>query len=182
MININLKNGERLEEKLKNRDLIIADIDGTMAEIEIMNSVKRAIFNFPLEYLFKKEHKIDVLNIYRVYPYVKEFLDMLKADKAVITNNIPFFGNRISKILGFNNAYYWMYEGDRGIMNLISSRQYKKIFLVGNGIKDDILYRKIKSIYPDSLGMWVSTNGNNENFEINLKEKNWKPLLDLTLN
>jgi len=171
------------KEKIKNADLAIMDLDWTIAEFSSLRALK-TIYNFlknDLENIIKGDYQILV---HKEYPYVPDVLNQLKCKKIIITKCIPLFAKPIADILGFDEVYHGNHLPD----SILASGQYKKIVFAGNSAKDEGIYKKLKEHEKAgkinyAFGIWQTFRKTiNNNFEMNLFDKNWGPVLELIKN
>jgi len=175
------KKEDEIKEKIKNNDLFITDLDGTIADIDISKAFKE-LYNLSkqsIKELFNKDYKTSI--VHRIYPSFKEFIDLIKCEKIIITRNIPPFVKPLADLLKFNHIHF-----GSDIPDYVLSGRYKRIVFAGNSAKDELIYQKIKQKenreIDYSIGIWVTDSKINENFDINLLSRNWNGLVSLLSN
>ena len=168
-----------LKYKLINSDVFITDLDGTFGDLKPLKTIE-TVYKI-LKHIVQnkgKDYKGEI--IHEIYPSFKEFTELIKYDKIIVTRNRPSIVKPLADYLGFKDVYY----GNSLPESILEKYNYKRITFAGNSKKDEIIFEKLKGKEGQGsidyiLGIFI---GKNEKFDINLHNKDWKPLIELICN
>jgi trehalose-6-phosphatase len=170
---------ENLKYKIINSNVFITDLDGTFGDLKPLKTAE-TIYRI-LKHIVQnkgKDYKGEI--IHEIYPSFKEFISSIKCDKIIVTRNRPSIVKPLADYLNFKEVYY----GNSLPESILEKYNYKKIIFAGNSKKDEAIFEKLKEkeklgSIDYILGIFV---GKNEKFDINLYNKDWKPLVELVCN